>query len=166
MTGQRIDEGRRMRWKDTLLPVIVCCIIAVLSVRRNFLGQILCVPLGVFIALYCIRRTRWTGLVVEIITIAWVITAFSPVDLAIRNGPEASVRFAEVVTHQSPVRLSRENPGRAFVFYYERHYPFEPRWAVVIVIPTEREIVTPLFSLRGIAFLGPRQDPKEGLGDW
>lgn len=166
-SAQQPNGSHRSRLDPAVILTVAWCGVVYLSVHRSFLGQVLCIPLAIAICLYCMRQTTRTWLAVKLISLAWIITAASPVDLAIRNGENAAVRVARVVNGVSAVRLSQENPGKAYVAYPGNVTPVQPSWAIVVVIPTERRIVTPIFRLPAVPFfLGPRQNRDEGLGDW
>ena len=136
------------------LGLLISCVPVLLSSSGTFLSQILAIAILTMGLIVAVKSSQRRPRTVRIFLIAWVITRILPFDVAIRGGPRAMICFAKVVHGVSPERLMQEQPGQVFIQTYSS--PIRIWRAVVVVVPTDRVIETPLWQFPRAPFLiGP-----------
>ena len=152
-----MESGRRVP-RVTLVELVLALTGALLAAGSgHFLAQLLAGVLVVLFIVWCIRRRIRTALNWILLGgfVLFVALLCLPFDFALRDGPHWSIGIVEVGHFHgvSSDRLFRDGAdlpasvpaGRPMIAYPTSSIFVDVRWALLVTVPVERQLYTPLF---------------------
>ena len=121
----------------------------------HFVNQLLAILLLLLLLLGAIVR-RELAMLRLIVVCVWSVLFFLPIDVAIRDGNAWSISVVRVRIGFSEYIEQADAQRTEYVYYAADGSPVKAMWAVLVVIPTNLRIRTPLLSDPETPFLlGP-----------